>query len=303
MITELKQLEQAVESFRNQNGFYPPTCSALRSGAYDPLDPHASDGGSANLADARAMLPYLNKMSSNHGELGDMPGDPMGRSRLEVWWVNVGRHLDERSSLVFWLSGVCANKQFPLTGNLPPVSGMPQLPVAFGVPQSFTVTADGSPNGPEANSAVDIPRDIFFDFRGGQLTETALDIVTKLADLPGGNPDARTSPQLPSGIRAYNTPYGDDQANRGNEYLYRNSAFYEPNGGGYHVQNGTGTADDVYINPKTFQLFTYGRDGLASNVALDDTSDIEGTINNSDNITNFANGRLETFDWRENLGL
>jgi len=305
--SELKQLEQAMESFKNQYGFYPPTCSALRSGAYDSLDPHASDSDASNATDASKMLPYLNKMSPNHGELGPMPGDSMGRSRLLVWWVNVGRHLDERSSLVFWLSGVCANKQFPLTGNLPPVGSMPQLPVAFGVPQSFTVTANGNSNGPERRATsggveIDVPRDVFFDFRGGQLSNVALDITTRAVDLP--NADARTSPPFPSGIRAYNTPYGDTRANRGNEYLYRNSAFYAPNGGGYHAQNDISTtADDVYVNPNTFQLFTYGRDGLAANVALDDINDPAQSALNRDNITNFANGRLETFDWRANLGL
>lgn len=127
--------------------------------------------------------------------------------------------------------------------------------------------------------------------------------MTAEDDLPGGNPDARTSPDLPAGIKVYNTPYGDTKANRGNEYSYRNSASYNPDGDAYHVQNGPGTADDVYVNPNTFQLYTFGRDGKAAPVALDDNSNIEGLQLNRDNITNFANGRIDAFDWRANLGL
>ena len=227
-----------------------------------------------------------------------MPGDGAGRTRLQVWWVNVGRHLDERGSLVFWLSGVCANKQFPLTGGLlPGASGLPQLPVAFGVPQSFAVTGDGSQNGPEANATnggvqIDIPRDVFFDFRGEQLDNVALNNI---------DPTDLTSPQLPSGLRVYNTPYGNEDPDRGNAYFYRNSALYNTTGGAYHAFDVNGSP--VYPNPNTFQLFTFGADGVAANIALSDTSDPVRSGFNSDNITNFANGRLETFDWRESLDL
>jgi hypothetical protein len=299
----MKQIELAIENFKNQHGFYPPTFSSfansvVASGSYDLDEPWASDSSVA-AGEELQLLPFLNKISPNHRENAGAAPTP-----LRTWWVNIGRHLDDRSSLVFWLSGLSSNKQFPLTAGLVPNG---QLPVIFGLPQSITLTSNGTRNGGPnlatdgAGNNIDVSRDSFFDFDGNQLSDVALDIRTAPSDLP--NENARRSPTLPPGIKVYNTPFGDGRPNRGNEYLYRNSASYNPNGGGYHVENGPGPADDIYINPRTFQLFTYGRDGLAANVALDDNRDIAGTILNRDNITNFANGRLEAFDWQANLGL
>ena len=304
--TELKQIELALENFKNQYGFFPPSFSGFANavrdgGSYNLGNPSDSDT-SVPPGEELQLLPFLNKISANHRE-----NTGAGPTPLRLWWVNIGRHLDDRSSLVFWLSGLSSNKQFPLTGGLVATG---QLPVAYGLPQSIVFAGNGAADlaTDAAGNAIDVPRDSYFDFEGGQLSDNALDILTLSKDLPGGE-QTRMSPLLPRGIKVYTTPYGDETANRGNEYLYRNSSFYAGNltsGAAFHAINGGDLNDSrtwTYINPNTFQLFTYGRDGLASNVALDDTSDIEGTINNSDNITNFANGRLETFDWRANLGL
>ena len=111
---------------------------------------------------------------------------------------------------------------------------------------------------------------------------------------------------MPPGIRVYNTSYGAEDPDKSNEFTYRSSSSYNTGGGAYHANNG---GDIKFINPNTFQLFTFGSDGLAAPVPLDDSTtdeDSDGvpdSLANQDNITNFANGRLEAFDWRENLGL
>lgn len=150
-----------------------------------------------------------------------------------------------------------------------------------------------------------IPREVVFDFRQVQLADRALDFSF---------PATPTSTDLPPGIRVYNTPYGDEADDRGNAYSYRNSEFYSVPGS-YHAfgfvkpatNPPTYNSTPTFVNPQTFQLFTYGRDGLAANIALDDPllteADAAKAATNADNITNFANGRLETFDWKASLGL
>lgn len=280
--TEIKQLDAALESFKNQHGFYPPSFSGI---------------GTANQ-----LLPYLNKISPNHGETAAVsPAFPM--RRLDYWWNAIGQHLDDRSSLVFWLTGMSSNKQFPLTGGLGIAGGNLQLPVIFGNSDVIRIDSSGAAqfNSGESEfravdaggAEIDVPRDSFFDFRGEQLSDLVLSFATGME-----------VPVMP-GVRVYVTRFGEESENRGNEYSYRNAAFYDLDGddlpdGVYHAFN---SGNIKYVNPKTFQLFTFGLDGRADNIALDDTSRPLDSALNSDNITNFANGRLEAFDWRENLGL
>ena len=290
--TEMKQIELAIENFKNKHGFYPPSFRGITS--------------------ANDMLPYLNKISANHRETSAVSTAFPAR-RLDYWWNAIGQHLDDRSSLVFWLSGLSSNKQFPLTGGLGFVGGNLQLPVAFGGSDVIRIDSSSSPQADSdgefefraadgSTGQIDVPRDSYFDFRGGQLTDRVLSL---------SEPTLGTEVALQPGVRAYNTPYGEESENRGNEYSYRNSAFYDWDGDGipngvYHAFN---SGDIRYVNPRTFQLFTYGADGRAANVALDDRMqdiDMDGVpdfVLNEDNITNFANGRLEAFDWKANLGL
>ena len=268
--TEMKQIELAIESFRTQHGFYPPSFSGISS--------------------AGELLPYLNRISPNHREVSS--------GRLAVWYQAIGQHLDDRSSLVFWLSGLSSNKQFPFTGGLSDVGGNLQLPVAFGGSDVILVDNSGSV---QTNSedefefravnadgvGIDISRDSLFDFKGERLSDRVLSFATGME-----------VPVMP-GVRVYVTLYGEESENRGNEYSYRNSEFYSAPGS-YHADN---DGDIRFVNPDTFQLFTFGLDGRADNIALDDTSRPLDSALNADNITNFADGRLETFDWRENLGL
>ena len=62
------------------------------------------------------MLPYLNRISPNHNEGNGGPG-----TNLEMWWNTVGVNIDptKGEDLVFWLTGLAKNKQFPLTAGEP----------------------------------------------------------------------------------------------------------------------------------------------------------------------------------------
>ena len=313
---EMKQIDLAIENFNTENGFYPPS--------FTGFDQTAT--GSANQ-----LLPFLNKISPNHQELSPMfPGSSL--TRLQVWWNTIGNVLDDRGSLIFWLNGLSTNKQFPITGGLPlvdamgnalpaGVAGNAQLPVIFNgdfvvrVDMAGTVqtNTDGSN---EFDLVGTFDREAIFDFKGGQLSD-------QFFDGTGLTPTG-------AGIRVYNSPHGNQKFDLA--YRYRNSAFYDladpvgttstPVGGrsrdAFHISvvNANGMPDQVFLNPNTFQLSTFGLDGRASGFASTAINqpvisgtpeEVEGLMNwqalNSDNIANFANGRLDGFDWTEEVEL
>ena len=98
--SEMTQLDLAIEHFALDNGFYPPSF--------------------ANFDSADDILPYLNRIAPNHAE-----GNGSNGTRLKVWWDQVGSDLANKdangdlvnpgAALVFWLSGIAKNKQYPLT--------------------------------------------------------------------------------------------------------------------------------------------------------------------------------------------
>ena len=104
--SEMTQLEQALEQFEIEYGFYPPS--------FRDIDAAAD------------LLPFLNRIAPNHGE-----GNGSDGLGLETWWDDTGQHLfgsanhspevpdpnlRPGSDLVFWLSGLSKNRQFPLSG-------------------------------------------------------------------------------------------------------------------------------------------------------------------------------------------
>ena len=93
---EMSQLDQAIEQFKIKYGFYPPSFISITQ----PQD----------------LLPYLNRIAPNHNEGNGGPG-----TNLEMWWNTVGVNIDptKGEDLVFWLTGIAKNKQYPLTGNVP----------------------------------------------------------------------------------------------------------------------------------------------------------------------------------------
>lgn len=275
VVTEMKQMELKLEDFKTQNGFYPPTFSAFNR----------------NPNMEAQLLPFLNKLSPNHSEGEAMPGAPV--SRLRYWWNNVGRHLDDSSSLVFWLSGLSKNKQYPVTFGLPAdTSGNPQLMVAYNAnlttANNKPVNSTGGEISPERESA--------YDFRGGQLL-TGLNGDSQRSFVTPLNPEsddyATTTTALQPGVAVYTQAYGDQSGVL--TFFYRHAGFY--NGGtpnndlddAYHTGSIAGNNLE-YVNPASFQLISYGMDGKAFPSSL---NNLTGT--NRDNLTNFANGRLEVY--------
>ena len=309
--TEMKQMNLAIENFQNKYGFYPPSFTGFNNG----LDMEGQ------------LLPFLNKISPNHRENTAMF---LGtRSRLRVWWNGIGRHLDDRGSLVFWLTGLSTNKQFPITGGLTLVdingnslvagSTFAQLPIIANADAVIAVDGMGVAQAGGSDREFDlvgtIERDSLFDFNGGQLTRD------------GARP----------GIRIYNSSFGNTKFDLA--YRYRNAAFYDlpdpdPNDpslpiagrslDAFYVStvDANGMANQIFLNPGTFQLSTLGLDGRPSQFEQPDGSlklFASSAINqpstgtpeqrsgwqqfSSDNIANFANGRLDGFDWTEEVEL
>ena len=327
---EMKQIDLAIEQFNTKYGFYPPS--------FIGFDPRPATTAANSPPGGAQLLPFLNKISPNHQEGNGAPG-----TRLSVWWNAIGSNLTDSGSLIFWLNGLSNNKQFPITGGLANVDaagnavttgGNFQLPVIFNADLVVRANAAGVVqqaviNGEMVNefdvATMDstgavvgppIEREALFDFKGGQLSDQFFD-GTGLA--PTG-----------AGIRVYNSPHGNQKFDLA--YRYRNSAFYDladpvgttstPVGGrsrdAFHISvvNANGMPDQVFLNPNTFQLSTFGLDGRASGFASTAINqpvisgtpeEVEGLMNwqalNGDNIANFANGRLDGFDWTEEVEL
>ena len=256
--TEMKQIELAIENFKNQYGFYPPS---FESG----LDVNGNVRGIANAAD---LLRYVNRISPNHSELQTHPVHTT-ETRLEHWWEEVGQFLDQESSLVFWLSGLCKNKQYPITGG----SNLPGAPLA-----AHGLIDDG------------IERDVFFEFKQNQLVgdEDGETIVSN-----------RTSTTIQSGdplwgfIFEYEQAYGPQDGDL--LYRYRDAPTYDLGGNNaYSIGPVQGTVPNAFYdfaNPKTFQLITFGMDGLSGVTGDIFTTGPQG----DDNLVNFADGRLDRF--------
>lgn len=275
VITEIQQIELAIENFNNQYGFYPPSFRTIGTPA--------------------GVLPFLNRISPNHGELGLMPGftgtlpGNVPPTRLNVWWNEIGQNLDDSTSLVFWLSGLSSNKQFPLTFGLPAAGGAHQLPVAFNANLTTAgieiVTAGGGTN-PD--------REVLFDFDSGRLSDM---LRTFVAEADPTDPNtfeyAVNETPLAPGLRLYLQPHGNGKGILA--YAYRESAAYDggtpadPTDDAFYSGANAGPASE-FFNPRTFQLATFGLDGRGFPISTDTNN-----LTNQDNLTNFSQGRLDAF--------
>jgi prepilin-type N-terminal cleavage/methylation domain-containing protein len=92
MATELAQLKDAIEKYKNEKGDYPPN---LRG------DPQVV------LRHIRRCYPRISANDYNLVFTTDMSGNLV---------VRAAQQLDEGESLVFWLSKTCNSPQFPFTG-------------------------------------------------------------------------------------------------------------------------------------------------------------------------------------------
>jgi prepilin-type N-terminal cleavage/methylation domain-containing protein len=251
---EITQMSQSIENFKTEYSFYPPSFLEITS--------------------PNELLPFLNKISPNHRELEFLPGATSGPTRLENWWTNVGSNLDQRSSLVFWLSAIAHNQQYPLSD---PATGTP-----------LAAFDDGS----------GVERRILFEFDTTRLRQVD---ATGAVDTGG----------LPN-VRGYDMPYGKQNGRL--LYVYREAASYDfedittGDNTTYFAYN-TGidaNGNPIFINPNTFQLVAAGMDGDFGEPITENPSGPGGNIFETDpafalkpaaadNLCNFADGRLDRF--------
>ena len=239
---EVQQMNAAVDRFKTKHGFYPPS---LNTGSVDTVG---------------EFRQFLNRIAPNHAE-----GTGSDGGGLDLWWQNVGSKLDQRSSLVFWLSGLCTSKQYPLSGN----STLGVVLAPYSANKNF--------NDVDLASGVSIDRDVFYDFKSGQLVS--------LEDSSGT--------ALSLGIKGFNQPYGkgDDIA-----YLYRDFKSYVSASGNAYFSGFDGNGDPNFLNPTSCQIIGPGLDGVVTAEAtpvtdLSDSTQVDPA--QDDNITNFSNGRLQ----------
>ena len=248
---EIGQLDAAVRRFETENGFFPP---AIGPGL--EIDTTDSDAG------RRAFLRYLNRIAPNHAEGVGNTGAGNAPDGLRAWWDTVGVNLDAESSLVFWLSGLCTSKQYPLSGNASNENSDVVL-------APYNVNKDAADD--DLASGVNIDRSVFFDFDLGRLVTNG----------------------SVAGIKSYNQPQGKDDALA---YQYLDSKSYSSSPGAYHIAEGS--SEPVFFNPESFQIICPGMDGVISSEdeEMRETNLIDETGVDSaqdDNITNFSDGRLE----------
>ena len=251
VVMEMKQLDQQIHEFNTKYGFYPPSFEGLTFAQFQR---------------------YVNRISPNHAE--NSPSGIAGRTRLEHWWTEVGQYLDQNSSLVFWLCGICKSRQYPITGT-PDTSSW-----STGVPPlaAHNFGADG------------IERDVLYDFKLEQLFGNTPDEICKkgTVDVPAS---LQAGAGFPGAILEYRQAYGpqdviyDGDVTTGLLFAYRDSASYGTMGSGSEAYWAGGS----FVNPSTFQIITFGMDGIAGNPG--DVSSVGPK--GEDNICNFADGRLQ----------
>ncbi len=115
---EMKQIELSIEQFRNDFGFYPPSWVGMTP---------------------QKLARYISRIAPNHREGNGTTGP------LKAWWDAVGMNIDpdDGDDLVFWLSGLSKNAQFPLT--------------------------DDGASTPNAYHDGSFERHVFFEFKNSQL--------------------------------------------------------------------------------------------------------------------------------------
>lgn len=142
---EMTQIEAALEQFNNEFGFYPPS--------FKEFENISNIGGNNNnnIAAANAVLNFINRIAPNNAESQVIDQDFPGQRRIDLWWNNVGQFIGDNpgSELVFWLSSLSKNRQFPLTFT-DPTSNPPQV---------FALTAHN-----QSSLAGAPERQIFFEF-------------------------------------------------------------------------------------------------------------------------------------------
>lgn len=266
IVIEMRQLDLAIEQFENDFGFYPPSFESGFNAAGNPV-------GISSAADLRR---FVNRISPNNAEWTLDPTSTT-QMRLERWWDEVGMFLDSESSLVFWLSGICKNKQFPITGG-----------------ESMSLAAHSFGSDP-------VERDIRFEFKTAQVVfDPSNNLIARYEQAHGvtdGDKFFRYRDAATYDIG------GDAASTVGDAYRAGDPSGSES------------VAPYQFANPNSFQLVSPGMDGLSGapgNVnavtagvvqrASDGGSNVDFTgFHGADNICNFAEGRLERFVFENQL--
>ena len=267
---EIVQLDAAIQRFETKHGFFPPSIGP-------GLEIDTEGDPRVELVEFRR---YLNRIAPNHAE-----GTFDSGGGLEIWWEQVGSNLDGESSLVFWLSGLCTSKQFPLSGSAAIATSAASGTATPLAPYNANRIFNDDPI-----VGLTIDRDVFFDFNSAQLVTT----------------DANATAGV-GGIKSYNQPQGKGDSLA---YRYRNFKSYRStNTMVAHAYHNAvdGNGDPVsFFNPGTFQIICPGMDGQVTGQAdptmvNTNTTTLAAPMTQADvdprqddNITNFANGRLDT---------
>ncbi len=289
--SEMAQLDLAVEHFKSDNGFYPPSFARI-NGAND-------------------LLVYLNRIAPNHSEAQRLfPNGGNQTRRIDRWWNRVGVKIKANSGadLVFWLSGIAKNKQYPLTAGS---GGQTQALYAY----------DNA-----ANDGVE--RNVYFDFSADRLGFVG-NLNGQVAQYAQAKGKISPYQYIDAASYGYNPKYNPlGYALNDPRLNPLNPDNKLPDFHGYHVMVDDASYDDGhrrdFLNPNSFQIVANGMDGLPGGpsdnfsdlhgkehactgliadwnlVDRVNVNDITGVFHNGsglDNIANFVNGgagKLET---------
>ncbi len=293
--SQMTQINDAVEAFKTKHGFYPPDFTRIRIAiGAEPA---------RRVASASRFLAYLNRIAPNHSEGVQAQGHALGIRRVDVWWDQVGDYLGPESALTFWLSGVAANKQFPLTymnnrgTPLDPTDDIVEALPPYNISKL-------------AFSTLDVQRDELFDFKQAELIVEFEGVNRRRAQplLPtpsgpvfAGYPSWDTNQPLAGYAAGYSQlPDGELEP-----LVYFELASYRPGidpapGRSFLLGfNPTGTVrpyvneTNTLYNADNFQIIAPGMDGKYFNGAGTNSAISAIDTGERDNLTNFSTGPIE----------
>ena len=246
--SEMSQLDLAIEHFKSDNGFYPPSFANFNSGA--------------------DILPYLNRIAPNHAE---------NAARLDAWWTQVGQHIKQEytntglstgADMVFWLSGIAKNRQYPLT------YGPDNAPIGLAAHSNGIGIVDND----------NTERNVYFTFKADRLR----------------------NPITPNGQNAPTLLVANYMQARGKEsqYIYIDSGSY-PGSTAYSPNPGSGTffnqgSFQLVAAGLDGNFGAVWAGGTLPGAAIDSNGDVVSPncgLRGMDNIVNFVGegvGKLET---------
>ncbi len=304
--TTMTQLNTSVESFRNENGIYPPDQYYDFDASYMVwLDSTANDATLLPLLASR-YGPVLQKIAPNNREFQPAPGVFTGTNYpIIAWYRQRGQFLNPTNALSFWLGGgLSSSKIYPLSELCRRDNELP-------------VTNATSNSNYQARVQLTQPL-VFFDFNQSQAAVDPLQYWVGGGSGPSWTAGAQRGDQFyPQGVvpmflrspvqQSTDRPFlyfVDTPNNSPNSlfapYLLPNSLGMKfvrvPNETAPMTPIGYGSPPSMFMfAAEKFQIIAPGRDNLYGG---------GGVIQQlRDNICNFSTGRLDSMDGAENLGL